>query len=183
MPLCTHANARAEVVHPWDYNDSNITEDNYFQVPPLSPREAFQPLIDDFRGLNWLVTGRPYGLQTEWPWNDFPEYWPESMRPEYEADYDVWKAKRVLKDIYLDCGWDVHTVEQTHFRRDEFIERRERHLQKIVKPLKEVSMRVWEKRRAQDYAENERWLSQHVHGFSLNPANSVFETDTNAYCE
>jgi hypothetical protein len=31
---------------------------------------------------------------------------------------------RHLRDLYLECGWDVDTVEQTAFRRDDFLVKR-----------------------------------------------------------
>jgi hypothetical protein len=33
---------------------------------------------------------------------------------------------RQLKDVYLWCGWNLNTMEQAAFRRDEFIEKREK---------------------------------------------------------
>lgn len=33
----------------------------------------------------------------------------------------LWEAQRGLKDVYLECGWDVEAEEQTTFRRDEFL--------------------------------------------------------------
>jgi hypothetical protein len=36
--------------------------------------------------------------------------------------------------IYLDCGWDVNAVEQTNFRRDEFLQKRHDYIKNVVKP-------------------------------------------------
>lgn len=155
-------------MYPWNYNEY----DDYREVTPLAPREAFQQLIDDFRTLNWLVTGDWHGLQTEWPWDEFPEDWPESDRPGYEADYDVWKAIRGLRDIYLDCGWNIHTIEQSHFRRDEFVERKKRHMEDVVAPLDDMADRFWGEKRGRQNAGNMLWLSKY--GQTVNPMHGIF---------
>ena len=157
-------------MYPWNYND--YEDDNYFQVPPLTPRKAFQPVIDNFRNLNWLTIGDWRGIQTKWPWNDFPEDWPESDRPSYEADYDVWKAIRGLKDIYIDCGWNVDAIEQTNFRREEFIEKQKRHIEDVVWPLDDVADRIGSEMRAMRNAENMLWLSKY--GQTVNPMHGIF---------
>ena len=54
---------------------------------------------------------------------------PEDRREEFEAsDREILSVLRRLKDLYLWCGWNVNTVEQVSFRRDEFIEEREKFL-------------------------------------------------------
>ena len=148
---------KVEVLYSWDMN----AHDKYFEAPPLSPREAFQPLIDDFRSLDSLAAKHLWGLQTEWPWAEFPREWRESFREGYEADYNVWKAIHRLADIYTDCGWQVNAIEQPAFRRDEFIERRKRHMETVVEPLEEIAHRKHEQRHAKEAAEEELWLSQH----------------------
>jgi hypothetical protein len=154
-------------VYVWDKNDHDV----YFEAPPLSPRQAFQPLIDSFRSLNWLVTETSGSLHTDWPWTEFPQDWPESHRKEYETDHDVWKAVRGLADIYIDCGWDVNAVDQSAFRREEFIERRLQYVETVVAPLEEIHQRAYEERRASEAAQNE--LRKSLHGQSANPAYRV----------
>ncbi|GAB7322535.1 hypothetical protein MBLNU13_g03458t2 [Cladosporium sp. NU13] len=157
-----------KVVYVWDKNDHDI----YFEAPPLSPREAFQALLDSFRSLNWLVTETSGWLHTDWPWTEFPRDWPESHRREYETDHDVWKAVRGLAHIYVDCGWDVNAVDQPAFRREEFIRRRKQYVETIVVPLEEIHQRAGEDRRAGDAAQNE--LRTSLHGQSVNPAYRIF---------
>ena len=158
-----HTNTKVEVVHAWDMNE----HDKYFQAPPLSPREAFQPLIDNFRRLNWLAAKPLWGLQTEWPWTGFPQEWRENLREGYEADHKAWKALRRLADIYIDCGWQLDTVKQPAFRRDEFIERRKRHIETVVEPLEKIANGVHSQRREKENAEQELWTSQN--GYSVEP--------------
>lgn len=158
-------------MHSWNYNEY----DDYREVPPLAPREAFQPLIDNFRDLNWLVRGDWYGLVTGWPWDDFPKDWPEDDRPSYEADYAVWKAVRGLKDICIDCGWNVDTLEQNNFRRDEFLEKRKQHLEDIVAPLEDVANRVHGDLRGKRQAENALWMSKYGH--TVNPLHGIFKLE------
>jgi hypothetical protein len=132
-------NRTKELVTPWKHWGDPTDASDYFHVPSVSPREAFQPMIDNFRSLHYL------GLPPSIDHNNspYPEYgrnlpdWNDWDRPNYQAGYDVWEATRRLVDIYLDCGWDVDAVEQHRFRRAEFIARRERHLEDVVKPLQD----------------------------------------------
>jgi hypothetical protein len=103
---------------------------------------------------------------------EFPREWRESLREGYEADYNVWKAVRGLAEIYISCGWQVDTVEQPAFRRDEFVKRRKRHIETVVEPLEEIAHRTHDERREKEEAEEELWLSQY--GQSINPAHRVF---------
>lgn len=71
-----------------------------------------------------------------------PEDRDEGAKVQYEADYDVWEAKRKLVDLYLGCGWNVGVVEQASLRRAEFVARRERYWEEVVEPLEKVASRV-----------------------------------------
>lgn len=67
-----------------------------------------------------------------------PETWEKIGSLElYEADHKLWEALCKLADIYLECGWDVDAVVQTGFRRAEFIEKRTKYFDEVVKPLDE----------------------------------------------
>lgn len=144
-PATTHTDTAMGLVIPWKQWGDPTDSPNYFHVPALSPREAFQPLITKFRTLEFLGTP-PFMEFTD---NLFTEYgraapsdWDEGAKVQYRADHDVWEAKRILADLYLECGWDIETVEQISFRREEFIARREKHRKYIVEPLEEVASRV-----------------------------------------
>lgn len=114
---------------------------DYFYVPAASPRAVLNPLIKDYRSLNYLRG--PYYM-------DFnhelfsesggkpPKGWRGRDVRRWQASYDVWAAMRRLKDMYLECGWDVDTVEQTHFRRDEFLARRQIFWEDVVEPLLQI---------------------------------------------
>ena len=52
-----------------------------------------------------------------------------------EHERRLWAARRELKDVYLECGWDVEAKEQTTFRRGEFLEKRREYLRDAVGPL------------------------------------------------
>lgn len=139
-----------ELVTPWKHWGDPSDSSDYFHVPAVTPREAFQPLIDKYRTLEYL--GTPPFMELN---NDlFPEYGrtppqdcaDEGTRAQYRADYDVWEAKRKLKDLYVEFGWDVDAVEQREFRKEEFVERRERYLKDVVEPLEEEASRVGSER-------------------------------------
>jgi len=141
----THANDATELVTPWKHWGDPSDNTDYFHVPALSPREAFQPLINKYRRLESL--GTPPFMEFN---NDLfpecgrapPEDWDEGAKVQFRVDYDVWQAKRKLADIYLECGWDVNAVEQSGFRRADFIARREKYWRDVVEPLEQEASRI-----------------------------------------
>jgi hypothetical protein len=98
-------------------------------------------MINNFRSLHYL--GLPPSIDhNNAPYTEYGRNLPDWIdwdRPNYQAGYDVWEATRKLVEIYLDCGWDVNAVEQRAFRREEFVARRERHLEDVVKPLEDIA--------------------------------------------
>lgn len=66
---------------------------DYFHVSAVSPRKAFQPLIDKYRFLEYLGTSpfmefnddlfAEYGRRA-------PDAWDDGAKVQYRADYDVW---------------------------------------------------------------------------------------------
>jgi hypothetical protein len=105
----------------------------YYNVPAKSPREAFQPLIDKYRSLQYI--SRPTNAK-EGEFQLFvdechifaPENCPDEVHEiaqELQAD---WQLSRGLEGIYLECGWRTDRVDQSAFRREEFLERRRRYL-------------------------------------------------------
>jgi hypothetical protein len=141
----TRANDTTGLVTPWKHWGDPTDNSNYFHVPAVSPREVFQPLINKFRSLEYL--GTPPFME----FNDDlflecgrtpPEDWENRAKIQFQADYDVWQAKRKLADIYLECGWDVNVAEQSVFRRAEFIIRREKYWRDVVKPLEQEASRI-----------------------------------------
>lgn len=56
-------------------------------------------------------------------------------------------------DFYLECGWDVDAVEQTTFRREELVGKRERYWKDVVEPLEEAASRVGDERSWQNVKE------------------------------
>jgi hypothetical protein len=143
------ADDSAELVSPWKHWGDPTDNTNYFHVPAVSPREAFQPLIDKFRGLEYL--GTPPFMEFN---NDLflengrtpPEDWDEGAKVQFRVDYDVWKAKRKLADFYIECGWDVNAGEQPDFRRAEFITKREKYWRDVIEPLEQEASRVGSER-------------------------------------
>jgi hypothetical protein len=131
-----------ELMFPWtpimdgpvDDDERDMTA-NYFHanIPSKSPREALQPLIDKYRGLQYIIKPPRGGIGHELYLEESnylkPYEGPEDRREESEAsDREILSVLRRLKDLYLWCGWNVNAVEQVSFRRDEFIEEREKFL-------------------------------------------------------
>jgi hypothetical protein len=115
---------------PVDDDERDMTA-NYFyaNIPSKSPRKALQPLINKYRGLRYVIKppSESIGHELYLEESEYlrPYEGPEERREESEAsDIKTLSILRHLKDLYLWCGWNLNTVEQAAFRRDEFIEKR-----------------------------------------------------------
>jgi hypothetical protein len=115
----------------------NDEVDEYFDLDPLSPRQAFQPLLDKFRGLRRLVA--PEHGQVDIDQDASPQRWQFGTEEHFLAETRVWESMCGLANLYLDCGWDVNAVVQTAFRSREFTEKRLEYMREIVEPLKELA--------------------------------------------
>lgn len=120
---------------PWE-NPADV--DDYFHVPTAPPREILGPVIKDYRSLRYLATPRGVEFNPECFAESGgvpPRDWgPEDQR-KWQNTYNVWEATQPIRDLFLECGWNTGTVEQTIFRRDEFITRRDRYWREVVEPL------------------------------------------------
>ncbi|KAI7294742.1 hypothetical protein KC340_g16044 [Hortaea werneckii] len=136
-------NAEKRLVYVW--NPINDDHDDYLHLEPMSPRQAFQPLIDDFRGLRRLALPERRFVRND------PERGPKRQlhgtAALYEAETKLWTAMCGLADLYLETGWDVDAVAQTHFRTSEFIHKRTRYTQEVIDPLEDEAHRARENAR------------------------------------
>lgn len=117
----------------------NDEVDAYFDLRPVSPRQAFQPLLDKFRGLRHLVA--PEHGQVDTGQDASPQRWQFGTEAQFRAEIKVWEAMCGLADIYLECGWNANAVVQTAFRSIEFTEKRSKYMSEVFKPLKEEAYR------------------------------------------
>ncbi|RMY13227.1 hypothetical protein D0867_07526 [Hortaea werneckii] len=122
-----------QLVNGWEY---------IYNTEKISPRQAFQPLIDSFRGLRRLALP-----ERQFVWNDparAPRRHPHGTAALYEAETELWRAMCGLADLYLETGWDVNAVAQTNFRTSDFIHRRTRYMQEVISPLEDQAYQARE---------------------------------------
>lgn len=124
----------------WVPFDDPEDEDHWQQITPELPSEVFAPWIKHYRSLEYLVL--PSHIDWDFEGNMYDRSPPDDREGAWKglwiADREVWKAERRVRDIYLECGWDVNAQgEQTGFRREEFLERRNAYWDSFVAPLEE----------------------------------------------
>jgi hypothetical protein len=121
-------------------SDSSTDGRDHFHVPPKSPREALQPTIDNFCRLRWMNKPLYEDDNHELVEDIFdrgqepPDFDSNEQRETYDHERKLWEAQRGLKDVYLECGWDMEAKEQTTSRRDEFLKKRS-YLKDALGPL------------------------------------------------
>jgi hypothetical protein len=96
-------------VYVW--NPINDEASTYLHLRPVSPRQAFQPLIDSFRGLCRIAAApeaTPVGIDED----SGPQESQFQNAAHYEAERKVWKTVCVMADLYVECGWDVNAILQ-----------------------------------------------------------------------
>ncbi|KAI1421367.1 hypothetical protein F5Y12DRAFT_790072 [Xylaria sp. FL1777] len=115
-----------KLLTPWKPFENPDDEDGYSHVAGASPREVLSPIIDDYHNFRHLATPQgfnyAYGLFAN-SGGVKPDGWRPDEQQKWEAAYAVWEATQKLRDLYLECGWDVDAVEQTGFNLEEFLAR------------------------------------------------------------
>lgn len=151
-------------MHEWDTYDTYSADcpfpqsNSYSHVPGLPPSQVLGPLTAQYRQLHYLGHATTtYEVEHEHSSDSYyatlgragpqDQGWNSVAHARHAAAYDVWAAVRGLKDLYLDCGWDVDVDVgggggQVGFRREEFVEMRERYWKEVVGPLEEERERV-----------------------------------------
>jgi len=124
---------RAGLVYIWNNIDDPFPD--YLYLRPMSPREAFQPLIDSFRSLRRVAAPEITCVETDL--NSGPTQRESGTPAKHEAENNLWKAMYALADLYLECGWDASAVAQTDFRRADFIGKRTKYISEVIGPLQE----------------------------------------------
>ncbi|KAI0410791.1 hypothetical protein F5X98DRAFT_384896 [Xylaria grammica] len=119
-------------------SDDPCDPDDFSHVTGVPPREAFLPIVEDYRKLRHLVT--PHRVEFRSPsmaesGGVMPEDWIHKPQELWEASYAVWEAVQELRVLYLECGWDMHAVKQTRFRLGELRARRYAYWRDVVEPL------------------------------------------------
>jgi hypothetical protein len=129
-------------VYVWNpINDGSGDGSNYFHLRPVPPREAFQPLIDSFRGLR-RVAAAPEDTPVRTDDESGPQESSFQSAAHYEAERKVWKAVCAIADLYVECGWDVNADVQMDFRSGEFIEKRAKYVGEVIEPLKAEAYKI-----------------------------------------
>lgn len=122
----------------WEPHDNPMDVYDYFHVPAASPRDILGPVIKDYRSLKYLATPRGTNFEAE-EYGDSggvpPQDWPERDQRKWLKEYRIWKASQKLRDLMLECGWNTESVDQSAFRRNEYMEKRDRYWAEVVQPL------------------------------------------------
>ncbi|KAI0174363.1 hypothetical protein BJ166DRAFT_146092 [Pestalotiopsis sp. NC0098] len=136
----------------WEPFDDPTESENYLGVPAQPPRQVLKPVIDKYQHLDYIVRLDGYvdfssPLFSESGGRPPKDWGPEDARV-WEAQYAVWQAVRGIKDIYIDCGWDVDrpVMDQSKFKRDDFLRKRAEYWRDVVEPLIEEEAEVGRQR-------------------------------------
>lgn len=122
----------------WEPWENPVDVNDYSHVPALTPREILGPVIGSYRSLKYLATPRGVEFNPEGFVESGgvpPRDWGPEDRKKWQNSYNVWEATQRLRDLFLECGWNVEAGEQTTFRRNEFMEKRDRYWREVVEPL------------------------------------------------
>ncbi|OTA35295.1 hypothetical protein BTJ68_04258 [Hortaea werneckii EXF-2000] len=133
-------NTEKRLVYVW--NPINDDHNDYLRLEPVSPRNAFQPLIENFRGLRHLALPERQFVRND-PART-PRMQPHGIAALHEAETKLWRATCGLADLYLETGWDVNSVAQTNFRTSDFIRKRAKYTQEVLGPLEDEAYRARE---------------------------------------
>lgn len=143
----------------WQSFDEPVDISGYAHLPARLPSEVLSSWIQPYRSLEKLITPS----QTLWDkWfltePDPPSHYSESegiyVQCRRELDIALWK----IKDMYLECGWDITSKEQETFDKDAFIKMRQEYMDDVIAPLEaqhDEIRRALQERQRQAYMEQQ----------------------------
>lgn len=120
----------------WQSFGEPVELSGYAHLPARLPSEVLASWIQPYRSLEKLITPS----QTLWDKWFLTEFEPPSHYSEIEGVYfqcrreleiALWK----IKDMYLECAWDITSREQEMFDRNAFIKTRQEYMNNVIEPL------------------------------------------------
>lgn len=138
----------------WVPFDGDPETTGYDHVSAQLPTEVLGPWSEKYRKLETLC----YEDNNE---GRYTLFWPdEDWCPRVQVplkDQEVWDAEHAvrlallrLRDLYLECGWDIKSKTQDSFDKKRFVEMRRRYLDEVVNPLERVGEEASRRSREQD---------------------------------
>lgn len=124
------------LMNEWKSFDEPAEVKGYAHLPGRMPFEVLAFWIEPYRLLDVLITP----MYTLWDQRYLTEVEPPShcsqrerviFHNTRELEIVLWK----IKDMYLECGWNVASKEQNFFDRIEFIKLREEYMAHVIEPL------------------------------------------------
>lgn len=147
-----------ELMVPWEPADTPWERNDYFDLTPLPPSEVLGSFIKDYRELKYLATPRGVDFNPEFYRESGgvpPQDWSKREQKIWKSSYNIWQATQELRKLFLECGWNTETSNQSAFRRDEFMEKRDRYWADVVGPLLDIEKRVADPLNADDSQEGQ----------------------------
>lgn len=124
----------------WEPNKNHKNAIGHAHVPAKPPGEVLGPWIEGFRSFKYMHTPGANlwdaGHSVYGP-PEPPQHYPPDQKTHWWAARAVEQALYRIKDIYLECGWDMTSQTQDNFDRARFIEMRERYMDEVVRPLED----------------------------------------------
>ncbi|PSR82552.1 hypothetical protein BD289DRAFT_12730 [Coniella lustricola] len=122
----------------WEPAANPVDVDDYFHVAAASPREVLGPIIKDYRSLKYLAAPDRTNFQQE-GYGDSggvpPKDWPARDQKNWLKQYRIWNASQKLRELMVECGWNTESITQDAFRREEYMQKRDRYWAEVVQPL------------------------------------------------
>lgn len=125
----------------------------YAHIPAKRPAEVLDPWIEAFRTFKYIHTlsGNMWdGGHSLHASSEPPDHYSPGWKTQWWAARAVEQALWKLKDMYLECGWDVKSQTQDKFDRDRFIQMRTQYMDEVVRPLEETENKISEALRRGD---------------------------------
>ncbi|PSR77530.1 hypothetical protein BD289DRAFT_456627 [Coniella lustricola] len=128
---------------PWQPFENPDDTIGYAHVPAKRPSEVLNPWIEGYRTFNFMHTPQGNLWDTERLRPDPPEHLGPKAQAKWWATRAVDEALFKLKDVYLECGWNMTSPVQHTFDRAKFIEMRKQYIDEVVLPLKRKEHEAW----------------------------------------
>lgn len=130
----------------WESFENPDDVEGYAHVPPKTPAAVLDPWIEAYRTFKYMHTpgGNLWDPEhSVYAAPEPPAHYEPGAKTHWWAAWAVEQARRNIKDLYLENGWDVTSKTQDGFDRAKFMERRARYMDEVVRPLEEKADEAW----------------------------------------
>ncbi|KAK7419613.1 hypothetical protein QQX98_003204 [Neonectria punicea] len=133
------------LLREWKSFDSEPEVGGFDHAPAKLPTEILGAWTEKYRKLLFIGYSGMIDFHPDEDWCPREDIQEDDLGS-WQARHDVRVARLTIRDMYLDCGWNVNSMTQDAFDRKRFVEMGQRFLVEVLDPLEDRSSKYHNRR-------------------------------------